>query len=184
MNKNKLMLILNELQQYAGQIRQEDIDALVDACLRADRIFVAGAGRSGFMARGFANRLLHLNLPVHYVGETTTPPIHSGDLLIICSGSGETASLKASAEKAKAAGASIATLTMAAHASIAAMADVVVLIPGSSPKAAEGSAASIQPMGSLFEQLSGLTFDAAVLELMERTGETGETMFSRHANLE
>lgn len=184
MKSEQLLQIIRELQTYAEQVRQEDIDALAEACLQAKRIFVAGAGRSGFMARGFANRLLHLGLPVWFVGETTTPPVQPGDLLIVCSGSGETASLRANAARAKDAGASIATLTMSPHASIPELADVVVLVPGSSPKAAEGSAMSIQPMGTLFEQLSGLVFDAAVLVLMERTGETSETMFPRHANLE
>ena len=39
-------------------------------------------------------------------------------------------------------------------------------------------------MGSLFEQASFLILDALVLELMDRLGETGDTMFARHANLE
>ena len=184
MSAENLQIILRELREHAQAVKQEELDALSEACLRADRIFVAGAGRSGLMARGFANRLLHLGLSVWVVGDITTPPIQEGDLLIVCSGSGETASLKANAERAKNAGATIATLTMAPHASIAQLADVVVEVPGTSPKSAEGDAVSVQPMGTLFEQLSGLIFDAVVIDLMERTGETGSTMFPRHANLE
>jgi len=46
------------------------------------------------------------------------------------------------------------------------------------------SAESIQPMGSLFEQLCWLAYDALVLILMPLLGQTGESMFERHANLE
>lgn len=41
-----------------------------------------------------------------------------------------------------------------------------------------------QPMGSVFEQLAFLTYDGLVLELMDRSGETSDRMFLRHADLE
>ena len=79
------------------------------------------------------------------------------------------------------------TLTIFPEAAIGAMADVIVTIPGATPKKDEGaadSAVSAQPMGSLFEQLSWLVYDSTIMELMELTGETAETMYPRHANLE
>ena len=148
---------------------------------------MAGAGRSGFAARGFANRLIHLGLTAYFVGESTTPSIGRGDLLVIGSGSGTTASLVANASKARAVGASIATLTIFPEAAVGSMADVVVTLPGVTPKKDAGaadSAVSVQPMGSLFEQLSWLVYDSAVLEIMKLTGETSESMYLRHANLE
>jgi 6-phospho-3-hexuloisomerase len=39
-------------------------------------------------------------------------------------------------------------------------------------------------MGSLFEQSLLVVLDAVVLELMQRRGESSESMFLRHANLE
>ena len=39
-------------------------------------------------------------------------------------------------------------------------------------------------MGSVFEQLAFLTYDGLVLELMDRSGETSDRMFLRHADLE
>ena len=39
-------------------------------------------------------------------------------------------------------------------------------------------------MGTLFEQVLLLTLDAMVLVLMEKMGETAETMFARHTILE
>eukprot|EP01047_Picozoa_sp_COSAG01_P105034 COSAG01_NODE_34292_length_550_cov_0.798226_1_plen_85_part_00 len=43
---------------------------------------------------------------------------------------------------------------------------------------------SAQPMASLFEQTMALVSDALVLELMDRMGQSTDTMFARHANLE
>ena len=184
MECRNLQMIVEELRRYSQNIREEEVRALAESCVRARRIFVAGAGRSGFAARGFANRLMHLGRTVYFVGETTVPSIGPGDLLVIGSGSGSTASLVTFAEKAKAAGASIATLTIFPNAAIGSMADVTVTLPGASPKKAADSAVSVQPMGSLFEQLSWLVYDSAVLTIMSLTGETGDSMYLRHANLE
>lgn len=187
MECRSLQTIIDELNTYSPAVKEEDVQALARSCVDARRIFVVGAGRSGFAARGFANRLMHLGLDVHFVGEPTTPPVGPGDLLIIGSGSGTTASLVAAANKARAAGASIATLTIFPEATIGSMADVVVTLPGATPKKDAGaadSAVSVQPMGSLFEQLSWLVYDSTVLEIMNLTGETSGTMYPRHANLE
>lgn len=140
-----------------------------------------------FAARGFSNRLMHLGLTTYFIGEPTTPSIGAGDLLVIGSGSGTTASLAVNAKKAKAAGAKLATLTIFPQAEIGSLADVIVTLLGATPKRGAGetdSAASAQPMGNLFEQLSWLTYDSLIMELMGILGETAETMFPRHANLE
>lgn len=39
-------------------------------------------------------------------------------------------------------------------------------------------------MGSEFEQLAFLTFDGIVMDLMDVTGETSESMLARHADFE
>jgi 6-phospho-3-hexuloisomerase len=39
-------------------------------------------------------------------------------------------------------------------------------------------------MGSLFEFAEAIFFELVILELRKRTGETAETMRSRHTNLE
>lgn len=104
--------ILEELLENAKQIRQEELEQFADKIQKAKRVFVAGAGRSGFVARAFSNRLMHLGLKVYFVGEPTTPSIQCGDLLIIVSGSGETGSLKVMAEKAKKQQAMVAVITI------------------------------------------------------------------------
>ena len=106
-----LKSIIQELAENEKLVSQAEMEKFADAILKADRIFVAGAGRSGFVARAFANRLMHMGLTVFFVGEPTTPAIKAGDLLVIGSGSGETGSLVVMAQKAKKIGASVITVT-------------------------------------------------------------------------
>lgn len=180
-----LKKILEELTENAKQIRQEELEQFADNIQAAKRIFVAGAGRSGFVARAFSNRLMHLGLAVYFVGEPTTPSIQEGDLLIIASGSGETGSLKVMAEKAKKQQAAVAVITIFPEASIGSMADAVIQVPGVTPKSElENKVISIQPMGNVFEQTTWLIFDNIVMILMERLRKTEEEMFKLHANLE
>ena len=92
MEAKTLQIITNELYKYGKLIKEDEVKEVVELCQKANRIFIAGAGRSGFCARGFANRMMHLGFTVYFVGETTTPSIQEGDLLIVGSGSGTTAS--------------------------------------------------------------------------------------------
>lgn len=185
MPARQLTQILEELTKYSTEISQEELDTLCTECMDAKRIFVAGAGRSGVVVRALANRLLHIGFSVHVVGNITTPPVDEDDLLLICSGSGETRTLVSYAQKAAAEGCRIALVTQRPDSTVGQLADVITVVPGTTPKTGgESSAESLQPMASLFEQMSFLLFDAAILELMERLGETTESMFARHATLE
>ncbi len=78
-----LQAILAELMADAQQIDGEEVNALGEAIMQAKRVFVAGAGRSGFAARAFANRLMHLGFQYLVCGRTDHPIHSAGDLLII-----------------------------------------------------------------------------------------------------
>ena len=187
MEAQKLKIITNELSKYADRVKEEDIQAAADLMISADKIFLAGAGRSGLAARAFANRLLHMGFDVHFVGEISCPPIRENDVIVLGSGSGTTKSLIVMGEKAKDVGAKIMTVTMFPDHTIGEMADVIVKVPGSTPKKAAGEenpAQSVQPMGNLFEQLSWLTYDSIIMVLMDKLGQTSEEMMERHTNLE
>ena len=180
-----LAAILAELSENAKRVSTEELEKLADIIPTGKRVFVAGAGRAGFAARAFSNRLMHLGLAVSFVGEPTTPAITSDDILIIGSGSGETASLVAMAKKARSIGAKIATLTIHPTATIGSLADVVVTIPGATPKSnLADTAKSIQPMGNAFEQMCWLVYDVVIMILMDKMKKNEKEMFLLHANLE
>ena len=84
------------------------------------------------------------------------------------------------------AGADIATVTLAPENTIGQMAEVAVKLPGTTRLAmdTESNVESIQIPGSMFEQLSWLTYDAVVLYIIDKLGISEEDMVARHANLE
>ena len=68
--------------------------------IRKDRrIFVAARVAPDFSAKGFAMRLMHLGYIVYVVGETITPALREGDLLVGVSGSGKSISVIDAASK-------------------------------------------------------------------------------------
>lgn len=177
--------IKREIDAALSALDPKPCERLAEWIVRSKRIFLAGMGRSGLIMKAFAMRLMHLGLEAHVVGETTTPAIAAGDLLLIGSGSGETESLLAMARKTKTLGIDVALITIHPGSSIGRQADLVVRIPATTPKSAQPSAAaSIQPKGSLFEQTMLLICESVVLRLMEMRGIDPEGMFLRHANLE
>lgn len=184
MVKNYTIDILQELSQAAPKIKPDELDKMATKILSANHIFLAGAGRSGVAIQAFANRLLHLGFDESVVGEISSPHSQPGDLLIICSGSGETTSLKNLAQSAKQAQVQLALITTKPASTIGQLADQVLVLPGKDKTEAATEDAFSQPMGSEFEQLAFLTFDGLIMNLMDKTGETSATMFARHADFE
>ncbi|MFF2592525.1 6-phospho-3-hexuloisomerase [Priestia megaterium] len=176
--------ILKELNHSADLIADEEAEKLVNGILESKKVFVAGAGRSGFMAKSFAMRMMHMGIDSYVIGETVTPNFEKEDILIIGSGSGETKSLVSMAEKAKSIGGKIATVTIFPDSTIGQLADVTIKLPGSPKDQSKGDYKTIQPMGSLFEQTLLLFYDAVILRFMEKKGLDTNKMYGRHANLE
>jgi 6-phospho-3-hexuloisomerase len=179
-----LAKILKELIRTTDQIPDEEAEKLVNGILEAKKVFVAGAGRSGFMAKSFAMRMMHMGIDAYVPGETVTPNFEKDDILIIASGSGETKSLVSMSEKAKSIGGTIAAVTIFPESTIGKIADIKIKLPGSPKDQSEGDYKTIQPMGSLFEQTLLLFFDAVILRFMEKKGLDTNKMYGKHANLE
>ena len=99
-----LTTILAEISQVLSHIPEDDLEITAKRLEQAPRIFVIGEGRSGLMARAFAMRLMHLGAVSYVIGETITPAIAEGDILVAISGSGRTHHVVWTAEKAKAQG--------------------------------------------------------------------------------
>lgn len=175
--------IVAELKRTLALIDDDEAEKLVNGILSAKKIFVAGGGRSGFMAKAFVMRMMHVGLDAYVVGETVTPNLEADDIFIVGSGSGETQSLAAMTKKAKTIGATIAAVTINPESAIGKLADIVIEIPAQA-KAEGSSGKSIQPMGSLFEQSLLLFYDAVILRFMDKKELKSDVMYGRHANLE
>ena len=180
----KVKKILDEIGTVLGGVDELQVEKLTDEIIKADKIVTVGAGRVGMAIRGFAMRLGHLGKEAWMIGDATVPGIGEGDLLVVASGSGETQTIFDLVEIAKKNKARIALVTGNPESRMGRLADVIVQIKApSKTKAVEGFS-SIQPMTTLNEQCLGIFFDAVVLLLMEKIGETHDTMWARHSNLE
>ena len=173
--------VLAEIGKVANLVDRDEMSAMEHEILRAKRVYLAGVGRSGLMIRAFANRLMHLGLLSNVVGDVTSPHSELGDLLLVGSGSGETDSLVTLAKRAKAGSLRLGLVSTSPHSTISRLADAVLVVPAQ-VKGEEGT--SRQPMASTFEQSCMVLYDAMTLDLMALMGETGATMFERHADLE
>jgi 6-phospho-3-hexuloisomerase len=129
-----LAAILAELAENQRDVHEDGCALLVQEILAAPHVFVAGAGRSGLAVAALANRLTHLGKSTSRVGDITSPHSRPGDLLVLASGSGATASLVAVARLARISGARTALVTMDNQWSIAAISHTTVVMPGVSPK--------------------------------------------------
>lgn len=177
-------VVLGEIGGVLSHVQGDQLERLADVLGRAPRIFVAGEGRSGFMAKAFAMRLMHLGLPVHVVGETTTPPIAAGDLLVAVSGSGTTAGTVRVAEQAVAVGAGVHAVTADADAPLARLATHVLLLPAATKHRRAGEAPTVQPLSSLFDQVTHVSLDVVCLMLARRRNVDNATAAAAHANTE
>lgn len=174
--------VLKELGESLSEISMEDISGIGELLMEGERIFCDAAGRSRLQVEGFAMRLTQMGLPARIVGDPTTPAITPKDILLVCSASGETPSLVEHAAKARKLGVKVLLVTAGKKSSLENLSDSQVVIRAGSKQ--RQSAASIQPMGSLFEQSLGLFLDMTVLYLMEKYNITCEEMYKNHSNLE
>ena len=169
--------ILAELSDLFAKLPADIIPNAVHTLCRHDRIFVYAAGRSGLMLKAFAMRLAQMGKTVYVVGETVTPALEQGDLLVLASASGATQSVCRYAQIANTIGADLLVISANADSSLSQIHAADILLPASSKNTAAGSA---QIMGSLFEQALLLLCDGIIAAYPCDRAQ----MRSRHANLE
>jgi len=111
---------------------EDEIEKFIEIILasKENKILVLGSGRSGFVGRAFALRLMQSGFNIYVSGETITPALTKDDLVIAISGSGTTKTVVAQAEVAKEIGAKIVTITSHADALIGKLSDLAVVIKG------------------------------------------------------
>lgn len=179
-----VVTVREEITGVLNRVDTSQIDQLVELLFGADRVFVAGEGRSGFMAAAFAMRLMHLGLSVHMVGETTAPAVRSGDTVVAVSGSGTTAGTVRTAEQARAVGAPLAVVTTDPDSPLGQAADAVLTVPAATKYRRAGEAPTVQPLSSLFDQATHVLLDVVCLALADRRGVDNATARRAHSNTE
>jgi 6-phospho-3-hexuloisomerase len=190
-----MKLMASKIRSIANTISDEDAEKFIRELLDAKRIYVVGAGRSGLVAKAFAMRLMHLGLKAYVVGETITPALNRGDVMVIFSGSGKTKTVADLAETARDIGGKICLITSNADSRIGKIADCIVIIEhhrdAVSDDAAEfeirqmmGEHKSFAPLGTLFETASMIFADAVISRMMEIEQVDESALKNRHTNIE
>jgi 6-phospho-3-hexuloisomerase len=193
--QDMMKLMASKIRAIANTISDEDVENFIEKLLRAKRIYVMGAGRSGLVAKAFAMRLMHLGMQAFVVGETITPALNEGDIIIVFSGSGRTRTVADIAETAKDIGAKICLITSNADSRIGRISDCIVIIEhqrdavGNDEMEFEirqmmGDHKSFAPLGTLFETTSMIFADAVISMLMEITKTDENALKNRHTNIE
>ena len=173
-----------ELADIVSRVPSGAVDEASSMIGDAHHIALYGVGREGLMLRALAMRLYHLGLDAHVVGEMTTPPVASDDLLIVSAGPGYFATVSALMDVARDAGACVLLFTSLSDAPLACAADYVVRLPAQTMAVSEGASDGVLPMGSAYEGAQFLFFEILVRALGDRLGSDEQAMRERHTNLE
>ena len=193
--QDMMKLMASSIDAIASHIQDEEVLRFIDELLKSKRIYVMGAGRSGLVAKAFAMRLMHLGMTSYVVGETITPALQTGDLIVVLSGSGKTRTIVEIVQTAKEIGGRISLITSNADSHIGRLADSIVLIENFRDKVPDegrayesrqmlGEHGSFAPLGTLFETAAMTFCDAIISRLMEITHTDESELKDRHANIE
>lgn len=174
--------IVEEINQVMDLVDEKELEAVLPLIKKDKRIFVTGAGRSGFQAKGFAMRLMHIGYNVYVMGETITPSIQPDDVWVAISGSGTTKGIVSDTESAKKIGLKIVVLTSNNQSALAQLADKVVVVPGATKTGA--GIDSVQLLSTLFDQTVHITLDALTLLMANRDETTNKEALDGHVNVE
>jgi 6-phospho-3-hexuloisomerase len=163
-------------------LNMDEVEEFIDTLLKAKdrKIFTIGMGRSGFVARAFALRLMNLGFNVYVLGETITPAAEKGDLLIAVSGTGST---------------KVIAVTSFQESPLGRLADLSVTVKGRTKAGMPveedyvarqiiGEREPLTPLGSIFENSSMVFLDSLIVEIMHRLGRTEADLKRRHATIE
>lgn len=174
------------IEEIRGVLRSgaaAEAEKLCDELLAARRIACYGVGREGLMMRALCMRLMHLGLDAHVVGDMTTPPLGTGDLLVVSAGPGAFSTVNALLGVARTAGARTVVVTAQLEGEAPRSANAVIHVRAQT-MADDRGGESVLPMGSLYEAALLIFFDIVSILLRERTGQTMDGMRGRHTNLE
>lgn len=175
---------LDELGTVLDRLDDAAVDRACAAVAKARHVSVYAGGREGLQVKGFAMRLFHLGRSVSVVGDMTVPALGPGDLFFVVCGPGEISTAVALCGVARAAGATILVVTAQPGGRVPQMADTVLVLPAQTIADDQGPAASLLPMGSVFEGSLFVLFEVMILKLKARLGVSTEAMRANHTNLE
>ena len=173
--------IMEEIIEVIEKVDEEHLKGALKYFVKERRIFVDGEGRSGFQAKGFAMRLMHLGYNVYVIGETITPSLKIGDVYISVSGSGTSRGVLGNTERAKNLGLTVLTVTSKKDSPVGKLSEYVIEVPGKVKD--DDNKSSIQLLSSLFDQSVHIVLDTLCLLISQKDNMDRETVKNNHINI-
>lgn len=172
-------------------VDQAELDAMVDAILGAERIFVTGWGRAGNNIKMMSMDCSQIGLSTHVIGDNSCPSMTDRDILIIGSGSGGTKSMLLFANQAKAHGSKIGLIVATRGSELEKLADVTVhvlddVIIGQGYRPKEGTVTPEEALvqSNAFYPVMQTVCDVIQSYCAEKLGVTLEDIGRNHNNIE
>jgi len=183
MEKFRLTLkeISDNLIKVSDIIDENTLMKFISLIKESKRTFIYGAGRSGFIGRCFAQRLMHLGFDSVFISDAVTKRYTDQDCVILISGSGETISTRAIAEGAKKIKGKNILITSNPECEIAKNSDLVIDLKSKTKISREKSLA---PYTSLFDSATLAFSDAVARVIMDENNIPEKDIDERHASLE
>jgi len=176
--------IVNEINKTLTVVNYEEVGQVIQEINSARKVFFVGVGRVLLSLKAIAKRLAHIGIDTVIVGEITEPAITEKDLLIVGSGSGQSAFPLIIAEKAKKYGARVVHFGSNPTSSMKEFTDVFIRIPVRTKLNLDDEIESVQPMTSLFEQSLLILGDIIALLIISDKNIDIKNLWQYHANLE
>ncbi len=177
-------IVMGELAATLRAINPDEAETFMEAVTGAGKVFCIGVGRVALSLSAMVKRFNHIGIESYMVGDLCEPAATPDDLLIVGSGSGETAVPVAIAKVAKNKGVKIAYIGANPDSSVGRLADLTVRISVSTKLNRPDEIPSRQIMSSLFEQSLLLFADCCALTLATRQNLDLKQLWRKHANLE
>ena len=196
--RDMMLILVSRIERVAKSIDQNQVECLLTEINKAERIFLVGAGRSGFVAKSFGMRLMHIGLNAYVIGETVTPALHETDILIAFSGSGKTKSVLGACETTRQIGGSICLITGTRQSPMTDLATCVVYLKTNDEvrtgsdhfdlRQLRGEHRSLShpstPLGTLFETSAMIFADSIISALIEMKHCTIDEIILKYANMQ
>ena len=197
--RDLMLMMVSRIEEVARSIDQNQVECFLSEINQAERLFVVGAGRSGFIAKSFGMRLMHLGMNAYVVGETVTPALHAKDLLIAFSGSGKTKSVLEACETTRQIGGSLCLITGTKESPMTDLATCMVYLKTDDESTRTGSdhfelrqlrgehrslSHPSTPLGTLFETSAMIFADSIISALIEQKNCSIDDIIHRYANMQ
>ncbi len=188
----KIRLAVEALPAVMEKFDFEKLQEIADIIDEANNVFVVGRGRSRQTAMNFGERLGQIGKNAFVVGMPTNPSIKKGDVLVVSSGSGNTATLVDFAITAEEVGAKVVLLTTNKDAQVGKHATAVFLVsqvdrnnkPGGPYAGTSGADAEIyKQIYAYYDYPTNLALDAIATYIMTKNGLSREEVAANKANL-